>query len=156
MFPELLKDTPWPQQKASRTALGPFSGSAEARCIAELARPGQLLLVITAGGSNDLADALLLLLLALGAMHLMLLHAGWHGSPGARTSVELLLQTLYAKWFWGLTVAAGILLPGLLLVGMYLVYLALTATLTFAVSLLGGIAVLLGGLPWTGRVVRAR
>ena len=68
-----------------------------------------------AGGTTDLASALLLLLLSLGVMHLMLLHAGWHGSPGARTSVELLLQTLYAKWFWGLTVAAGILLPGLLL-----------------------------------------
>ena len=54
MFPELLKDTPWPQQKASRTALGPFSGSAEARCIAELARPGQLLLVITADTSSAL------------------------------------------------------------------------------------------------------
>ena len=80
-----------------------------------LATGVSVLLVITTGGSNDLADALLLLLLALGVMHLMLLHAGWHGSPGARTSVELLLQTLYAKWFWGLTMAAGILLPGLLL-----------------------------------------
>ena len=80
-----------------------------------LATGVSVLLVITTGGSNDLVDALLLLLLALGVMHLMLLHAGWHGSPGARTSVELLLQTLYAKWFWGLTMAAGILLPGLLL-----------------------------------------
>lgn len=55
MFPELLKDTPWPRQKASRTALGPFWGGAEARCIAELARPGQLLLVITADTSSALA-----------------------------------------------------------------------------------------------------
>jgi formate-dependent nitrite reductase membrane component NrfD len=62
-----------------------------------------------------LAEALLLLLLGLGVMHLMLLHGGWHGSPGARTSVELLLQTHYARWFWGLTVGAGIILPALLL-----------------------------------------
>jgi len=55
MFPELLKDTPWPRQKASRTALGPFWGGGEARCIAELARPGQLLLVITADTSSALA-----------------------------------------------------------------------------------------------------
>jgi formate-dependent nitrite reductase membrane component NrfD len=74
-----------------------------------------LLLIPGAASGVDLGNALLLLLLAIGAMHLMLLHAGWHGTPGARTSVELLLQTLYAKWFWGLTMAAGILLPGLLL-----------------------------------------
>jgi formate-dependent nitrite reductase membrane component NrfD len=74
-----------------------------------------LQLIPGAGATADLTNALSLLLLALGVMHLMLLHAGWHGSPGARTSVELLLQTLYAKWFWGLTVAVGILLPGLLL-----------------------------------------
>ena len=49
----------------------------------------------------------LLLLLAVAVMHAMLIHAGWHGSPGARTSVELLLQTFYAKWFWGLVAAAG-------------------------------------------------
>ena len=74
-----------------------------------------LLLIPGAAAGADLGNALLLLLLAIGVMHLMLLHAGWHGTPGARTSVELLLQTLYAKWFWGLTVVAGILLPGLLL-----------------------------------------
>jgi uncharacterized protein (TIRG00374 family) len=34
--------------------------------------------------------------------------------------------------------------------------LALTATLTFAVSLLGGIAVLLGSVPWAGRATKAR
>ena len=56
-----------------------------------------------------------MLLLSLAVMHLMLLHAGWHGSPGARTSVELLLQTPYTKWYLGLTIALGILLPALLM-----------------------------------------
>ena len=55
MFSRLLADTPWPTRPATRTALGPFSGSAEARCIAELARPGQLLVVITADTSSALA-----------------------------------------------------------------------------------------------------
>lgn len=54
MFAKLLDSTPWPERAATRTALGPFSGSAEARCIAELARPGQLLLVITADTSSAL------------------------------------------------------------------------------------------------------
>jgi formate-dependent nitrite reductase membrane component NrfD len=74
------------------------------------------LLLLPAEQAAGLTDTLLLLLLGLAIMHLMLLHAGWHGSPGARTSVELLLQTLYAKWFWGLTVAAGIIAPALLLI----------------------------------------
>jgi len=72
-------------------------------------------LLLPEAQAASLVDAQLLLLLSVGVMHLMLLHAGWHGSPGARTSVELLLQTLYAKWFWGLTVTAGILLPALVL-----------------------------------------
>ncbi len=55
MFSTLITNTPWPQQKATRTALGPFAGSADARCIAELARPDQLLLVITADTSSALA-----------------------------------------------------------------------------------------------------
>ena len=55
MFSKLLKDTPWPDKEATRTALGPFAGSAEALCIAELARPGKLLLVITADTSSALA-----------------------------------------------------------------------------------------------------
>ena len=65
--------------------------------------------------SAGLADTQMLLLLGLAVMHLMLIHGGWHGNPGARTSVELLLQSIYAKWFWGLVVSAGILLPALLL-----------------------------------------
>jgi len=72
-------------------------------------------LIISPEAAASLVETQLLLLLSVGIMHLMLLHAAWHGSPGARTSVELLLQTLYAKWFWGLTVIAGILLPALLL-----------------------------------------
>ena len=54
MFSTLLQDTPWPRQAATRTALGPFAGSADALCIAELARPGQLLLVVTADTSSAL------------------------------------------------------------------------------------------------------
>ena len=54
MFPTLLKTTPWPRKPATRTALGPFAGSAEARCIAELAQPDQLLVVITADTSSAL------------------------------------------------------------------------------------------------------
>ncbi|MBE9540149.1 MAG: transcription-repair coupling factor [Proteobacteria bacterium] len=55
MFLELTKNTPWPQQLATRTALGPFHGSAESRCIAELADPDRLLLVITADTSSAIA-----------------------------------------------------------------------------------------------------
>ena len=55
MFSTLVKNTPWPHRSASRTALGPFSGCADARCIAELASPDQLLLVITADTSSALA-----------------------------------------------------------------------------------------------------
>lgn len=73
-------------------------------------------LVILPGPQGlGLASTQLLLLLGLGVMHLMFLHGGWHGSPGAKTSVELLLQTLYAKWYWGLVIALGIMLPALLL-----------------------------------------
>ena len=73
-------------------------------------------LVILPGPQGlGLASTQLLLLLGLGVMHLMFLHGGWHGSPGAKTSVELLLQTLYAKWYWGLVIALGIILPALLL-----------------------------------------
>ena len=55
MFRQLVDKTPWPQQPASRTALGPFSGSADACCIAELATPGRLLVVITPDTSSSLA-----------------------------------------------------------------------------------------------------
>lgn len=55
MFRSLVDATPWPAKPGSRTALGPFHGCAEARCIAELARPGELLLVVTADTSSALA-----------------------------------------------------------------------------------------------------
>jgi len=55
MFLELLKNTPWPHTVATRTALGPFFGSAESRCIAELADPQRLLLVITPDSSSAIA-----------------------------------------------------------------------------------------------------
>jgi transcription-repair coupling factor (superfamily II helicase) len=48
MFPELLQNTPWPKKTGTRTAIGPFYGSAESRAIAELASADQLLVVVTA------------------------------------------------------------------------------------------------------------
>ena len=54
MFTTLVENTPWPANPGSRTALGPFSGSAESRCIAELANEQRLLLVITADTSSAL------------------------------------------------------------------------------------------------------
>ena len=54
MFSSLVKNTPWPGKKATRTALGPFAGCADARCIAELAQPDRLLVVITADTSSAL------------------------------------------------------------------------------------------------------
>jgi transcription-repair coupling factor (superfamily II helicase) len=55
MFSKLVETTPWPHQAPSRTALGPFSGCADARCIAELTAAGRLLVVITAQTSAALA-----------------------------------------------------------------------------------------------------
>ena len=55
MFTSLVAPTPWPGQAGTRTALGPFHGGADARCIAELAQPGQLLVVITADTSAAIA-----------------------------------------------------------------------------------------------------
>ncbi len=54
MFDKLIADTPWPAKAGSRTALGPLHGSAQARCIAELAGPGRLVLVVTADTSAAL------------------------------------------------------------------------------------------------------
>ncbi|WP_116364232.1 transcription-repair coupling factor [Parahaliea mediterranea] len=51
MFQTLLATTPWPAKAGSRTALGPLHGSAQTRCVAELASPDRLLLVITADTS---------------------------------------------------------------------------------------------------------
>lgn len=89
--------------------------------------------------ASGLTDTLLLLLLGLAVMHLMFLHSGWHGSPGARTSVELLLQSVYAKWFWGLVVAVGIILPALAL------WTGPSSTIATVVS---AVAVLAGFMAW--------
>jgi transcription-repair coupling factor (superfamily II helicase) len=55
MFTSLVASTPWPEKAGTRTALGPFHGGADARCIAELAGPGRLLVVITPDTSTALA-----------------------------------------------------------------------------------------------------
>jgi transcription-repair coupling factor (superfamily II helicase) len=55
MFSTLVERTPWPRQVATRTAIGPFSGCADARCIAEFAALERLLVVITADTSTSLA-----------------------------------------------------------------------------------------------------
>ena len=54
MFTKLVENTPWPHTAGSRTPLGPFSGSSDSRCIAELASPDRMLLVITADTSTAL------------------------------------------------------------------------------------------------------
>ena len=76
------------------------------------------MVILPGGQAANLADTLLLLLLGLGIMHLMFLHGGWHGGPGAKTSVELLLQTFYARWYLGLVIAVGVVVPALLLWGI--------------------------------------
>lgn len=72
------------------------------------------MLVVSPEQAAGLAESQAFLMLTLLIMHLMFVHAGWHGSPGARTSIELLLQTLYTKWYLGLTLLGGIAIPGLL------------------------------------------
>tara|TARA_R110002110_G_C13469795_1_gene720091 strand:+ start:21 stop:377 length:357 start_codon:yes stop_codon:yes gene_type:complete len=89
--------------------------------------------------NDEEPDILLLLLLALALVQLMFLHAGWHGGAGARTSVELLLQTLYSKWYFGVTLAAGIALPALL---------TLLLPDTFVAQCLSAAGVLAGFLAW--------
>lgn len=51
------------------------------------------------------------LLLADLIMLLCMVYAAYHGSPGARLSAQLLIKGLYAKWFLGVVVGAGLLLP---------------------------------------------
>ena len=55
MFTNLVEKTQWPQKCGSRSSLGPFSGCADAHCIAELAVPGRLLVVVTSDTSSALA-----------------------------------------------------------------------------------------------------
>lgn len=54
MFAKLVENTPWPSKSGTRTALGPFAGSADARCIAELAQLDRFLVVITADSATAL------------------------------------------------------------------------------------------------------
>jgi formate-dependent nitrite reductase membrane component NrfD len=51
----------------------------------------------------------------LAVVHLSLLHAAYHGSPGGRKSVEVLTRSFYAQWYWGVTWALGIAVPAILL-----------------------------------------
>ncbi|MFT7287520.1 MAG: transcription-repair coupling factor (superfamily II helicase) [Halieaceae bacterium] len=46
LFTTALAQTPWPNTKNTRTAIGPFYGSSTALCIAELASPDRLLVVL--------------------------------------------------------------------------------------------------------------
>lgn len=94
---------------------------------------------LPAESAAGLSATLLLLLLGLALMHLMFLHAGWHGGPGARTSIELLLQTFYARWYLGVTLAAGIALPALL---------TWVAPLSNLAQLLSAVVVLAGFFAW--------
>ena len=55
MFSALIENTPWPDKTGSRTAVGPFHGSADTRCIAEFARDSRLTLVITPDTGSALA-----------------------------------------------------------------------------------------------------
>jgi formate-dependent nitrite reductase membrane component NrfD len=66
---------------------------------------------------NLLINAALMLLVVIAVVLLSLLHAAYHGSPGGRTSVELLVRKLYAKWFLGVVWGIGLILPALLLWG---------------------------------------
>jgi formate-dependent nitrite reductase membrane component NrfD len=95
--------------------------------------------LLPAAQAAGLTDTLLLLLLGLAVMHLMLLHGGWHGSPGARTSVELLIQSVYGKWFWGLVIAVGVILPALAL---------LAGPASIIASVVSAVAVIAGFMAW--------
>ncbi|QFU76144.1 transcription-repair coupling factor [Halioglobus maricola] len=55
MFTSLVATTPWPEKSGTRTALGPFYGGADARCVAELASPDRLTIVVTADTSSAIA-----------------------------------------------------------------------------------------------------
>ncbi|MFK7975823.1 MAG: transcription-repair coupling factor [Halioglobus sp.] len=55
MFRTLVDNTPWPETAGTRTAIGPFYGSADAACIAEQASTERLLVVITADTTTSLA-----------------------------------------------------------------------------------------------------
>jgi formate-dependent nitrite reductase membrane component NrfD len=64
---------------------------------------------------NLLINGALFMLVVIAVVLLSLLHGAHHGSPGGRTSVELLVKSLYAKWFLGVVWGTGLILPALLL-----------------------------------------
>jgi formate-dependent nitrite reductase membrane component NrfD len=66
-------------------------------------------------GRPLLATAALLLVVVIAVVLASLLHGAHHGSPGGRKSVEVLARTYYARWFWGVVCAAGVVLPIVLL-----------------------------------------
>lgn len=96
-----------------------------------LLRPGSL----TSESAGELRHIAIGLLLANLAVILSLLHAAFHGSPGGRLSVVLLARTLYAKWFYGVVLAAGIFLP---LAALWLAGEALAARFIAAAGMLAG------------------
>lgn len=83
----------------------------------------------------NLVMAGLVLFGLLAIVHLSLLHAAHHGSPGGRKSVELLTRSFYAQWYWGVTWAVGIVVPALLL---------WSAGGSFAAALIAAVATLAG------------
>lgn len=90
---------------------------------------------LPAGQPGMLANAALLLLVVIAVVLLSLLHGAHHGSPGGRTSVELLLKSLYARYFLGAVWGTGLILPALLLwagAGSY------PAAIVAAIGMLGG------------------
>ncbi len=89
------------------TAMIPFAG-----LLYGLTGGAALALLLTGGGAaSRLNDLTMALLLADLMMMLGLLYGAYHGGPGGRLSAELLCRTYYAKWFHGVVLAVGILLP---------------------------------------------
>ncbi|MDP6344401.1 MAG: dimethyl sulfoxide reductase anchor subunit [Alphaproteobacteria bacterium] len=70
-------------------------------------------LLLRSGAAGPLLMVAQGLLLAVGVMLFCLLYAAQHGSPGGRLSAELLFRGRYARWFHGVVVAVGLVLPTL-------------------------------------------
>jgi DMSO reductase anchor subunit len=82
-----------------------------------------------------LVNAALILLVLILIMLLILLRGAHRRSAGGRLSVELLLQTHYAKWFIPLVGGIGLVLPAVLLLFARANY---SAILLAAAAVLGG------------------
>lgn len=65
----------------------------------------------TPAADGTLSAVAIGLLVSLLLMLLSIVHAAFHGSPGARLSAELLIRTRYASWTYGLVVVAGVIVP---------------------------------------------